>query len=89
MPRIRNDSPENSLHSRPKPIIRFGLLNHVTTSRKTQQTVKINGLKTYLTETEKNVLAKGPNFTISPQLLPAVDLITAPELALAWMFFSG
>lgn len=35
-----------------------------------------------LTEPEKRVLAKGLNFSISPQQLPIVDLITATETAI-------
>ena len=35
-----------------------------------------------LTQTEKDVLAKGLNFAISPKALPVVDLITATESAI-------
>ena len=39
----------------------------------------INLSKTELTEGQKFVLAKGPNFSITPKCIPNVDYITAVE----------
>ena len=39
----------------------------------------INLSKTELTEGQKSVLAKGPNFSITPKYIPNVDYITAVE----------
>ena len=39
----------------------------------------INLSKTELTEGQKSVLAKGPNFSIAPKYIPNVDYITAVE----------
>ena len=39
----------------------------------------INLSKTKLTEGQKSVLAKGPNFSITPKYIPNVDYITAVE----------
>ena len=40
----------------------------------------INLSKTNLTEGQKSVLAKGPNYAFSPRYIPNLDYITAIEL---------
>ena len=35
-----------------------------------------------LTQTEKNILAKGLNFAVTPRQIPLVELITATERAI-------